>query len=232
LCADCRRRLTTNVWRILDCKSESCRHAISSAPAMTELVGAESRKFFDCVCRGLDALGLAYELEPRLVRGLDYYVHTVFEVVHPGLGAQDAIAGGGRYSITLPGGSRPVDGVGFAAGMERLLLARQSLGVRAAPRTGADVFVVSLGEAAVAAGLGLAQALRAVGLRVVAEVGERSMRAQLRTANRLGARLVLIQGETELARAVVTCKNMATSEQVEIGRAAVPQWVAERLRRA
>lgn len=229
MCDDCQRRLDTNVLRMLDCKVESCRDIVAEAPNMIDLVGDESREFFGRVCRCLDQLGVDYELAPRLVRGLDYYIHTVFEVTHAGLGAQDALAGGGRYSIVPPGANKPVDGVGFAAGMERLIMARQSLGVAAPPQPEADVYVVSLGEASVPAGLVLARDLRLAGLdlRVRAETAGRSMKAQMRTANRLGARLVLIQGESELAAGEVVCKNMVTSEQVAVPRAAVVAWLRE-----
>lgn len=229
MCEDCQRRLDTNVLRMLDCKAEGCRGIVAAAPDMIDLVGDESREFFGRVCRCLDQLGVDYELAPRLVRGLDYYIHTVFEVTHSGLGAQDALAGGGRYSIVPPGATKPVDGVGFAAGMERLLMARQSLGVAVPPRAEADVYVVSLGEASVAPGLVLARDLRqaGLGLRVRAETAGRSMKAQMRTANRLGARLVLIQGESELAAGEVVCKNMTSSEQVTVARAAVVAWLRE-----
>ncbi|MDX9980418.1 MAG: histidine--tRNA ligase [Lentisphaeria bacterium] len=229
MCEDCQRRLDTNVLRMLDCKAEGCRDIVAGAPNMIDLVGDESREFFARVCRCLDQLGVNYELAPRLVRGLDYYIHTVFEVTHSGLGAQDALAGGGRYSIVPPGATKPVDGVGFAAGMERLLMARQSLGVAVPPRAEADVYVVSLGEASVAPGLVLARDLRqaGLGLRVRTETAGRSMKAQMRTANRLGARLVLIQGESELAAGEVVCKNMVSSEQVTVARAAVVAWLRE-----
>jgi len=129
LCEDCRRRIDGNVWRVLDCKNPGCQAVIAAAPAIPELLSPESRRFFDQVCAVLAELGVAFEIAPRLVRGLDYYEHTVFEVICEGehLGAQNAVAGGGRYSISLPGGGRPVAGVGFAAGMERLLLARGAI---------------------------------------------------------------------------------------------------------
>lgn len=229
MCEDCQRRLDTNVLRMLDCKNEACQALVVDAPKMIDLVCAESREFFARVCGCLDQLGVDYELAPRLVRGLDYYAHTVFEVTHSGLGAQDALAGGGRYSIIPPGSNKPVDGVGFATGMERLLMARQSLGIGGAVRPEADVYVVSLGETAVAPGLALAQEIRRsdLALRVRAETSGRSMKAQMRTANRLGVRLALIQGESELAEGQVVCKNMVTSEQASVPRAGVVAWLRE-----
>ncbi|MBT3287043.1 MAG: histidine--tRNA ligase [Victivallales bacterium] len=229
MCEDCQRRLDTNVWRMLDCKNEACQTIVIDAPKMIDLVCDESREFFSRVCGTLDGLGVDYELAPRLVRGLDYYIHTVFEVTHSGLGAQDALAGGGRYTIVPPGGKKPLAGVGFAAGMERLLMARASLGLETTEGTEADVYVVSLGADAVTPGLALAQCLRQSGLdlRVRAETAGRSMKAQMRTANRLGARLVLIQGENELAEGVVLCKSMASSDQVSVPRDGVVAWLRE-----
>ncbi|NCU21453.1 hypothetical protein EOM89_12220 [Candidatus Falkowbacteria bacterium] len=133
LCDDCKKRLEGNVWRILDCKQPACREVIAGVPDYAGMFSAESRAYFEEVCRRLDWLGIRYEIDPFLVRGLDYYVHTVFELTHAGLGAQNAVAGGGRYELLLPGETKPVVGVGFAAGMERLLMARESLGLPAAP---------------------------------------------------------------------------------------------------
>lgn len=228
MCADCQRRLGTNVWRILDCKNEACSALAATAPTMLDLVGDESRAFFRAVCAGLETLGVAYELAPRLVRGLDYYVHTVFEVVHSGLGAQDALAGGGRYRIALPGGKTPVDGVGFAAGIERLLMARESLGLRPESRPGADVYVAALGDDAVAAALQVARDIRQAGLplRVLADYGGRSLKAQMRTANREGATVAVILGDAELAAGTVLCRQMATSEQESVPRGELVAWLA------
>ena len=227
MCPDCQRRLAANVWRILDCKNPACQALVDGAPKMVDLVSAESRDYFAAVCRGLDHLHVAYELAPRLVRGLDYYVHTVFEVVHSGLGAQDALAGGGRYRITLPGAKKALDGVGFAAGMERLLMARESLGLTAQAGAAADVFIVALGEVAGVAALELAQQLRrsTAGLRVLAGLGARSLKAQMRAANRAGARWTLIIGDSELAAGTVVCKNMAASQQESVPREAVLDWL-------
>ena len=231
MCQDCRRRLDTNIWRILDCKEDACQDAINAAPSMVDLVGPESRSFFGQVCAGLDALKIDYTVAPRLVRGLDYYVHTVFEVTHGGLGAQDALAGGGRYSVHLRGLKSPMEGVGFAAGIERLLLARQSLGVRAATPAGIDVYVASIGEESLARGLLLAQMLRRQGVRVLAErQAGRSMKAQMRSANRLGVRFALIQGEAEIERGTVICRNMHASDQEELAWTSLPTALVDRLR--
>jgi histidyl-tRNA synthetase len=216
MCEDCQRRLETNVWRILDCKNEACRHGAATAPEIPGLLGETSRSFFAAVCRALDRLGVAYEADPKLVRGLDYYEHTVFEVVCDGenLGAQNAVAGGGRYRIELPGVKNAVPGVGFAAGVERLLLARGVLpGGEAMGLGEVDVYVAGLGEAGTVAGLELAQRLRRADWRVLAETEGRSLKAQLRTADKSGAGYVFILGEQELATGTVACKCLADSRQ-------------------
>ncbi|MFA5205226.1 MAG: histidine--tRNA ligase [Lentisphaeria bacterium] len=230
LCEDCRRRFETNVWRMLDCKVEGCQETILGAPAVTNLLGPESTAYFAAVRRCLDSLGVRYRVEPRLVRGLDYYEHTVFEVVHGGLGAQNALAGGGRYALYLPGNDRPLRGVGFAAGLERLLLARASLGQAAAEAAGMDAYLVSLGERALAASQALAMELRRAGLRVLADTAGRSMKAQMRSADKARSRFTLIRGDTELDGGTVQCKDMAAGTQEAVPAAAVTAWLQSRLR--
>ncbi len=215
LCPDCQRRLDTNVWRLLDCKIEGCQPIIGGAPKITELLGEESRTFFADVCRNLDEMGIAYQVEPRLVRGLDYYLHTVFEVQHSGLGAQNALAGGGRYAIALSGDEKLVEGVGFALGMERLLMARQSLNLAAAETPGCQVYIAAIGPQALAKALPLAQELRRGGIRTLCETSGRSMKAQLRNANKVNAKFALIRGDTELEKGTVVCKNLQASTQEE-----------------
>ncbi|MBQ6352999.1 MAG: histidine--tRNA ligase [Lentisphaeria bacterium] len=215
MCDDCRTRLERNIWRILDCKQEACGKVIAGAPEYLEYFSAASREYFSEVCRALDALGVEYRVEPRLVRGLDYYVHTVFELTHPALGAQTAIAGGGRYELFLPGQNRPVPGVGFAAGVERLLLARQAL-EKTNTAENAAVYLVGLTPEMRIANLALANKLREAGLKVALELEERSFKAQLRGANRSGARIAVIRGEDEAARGVAVVKNMADGSQCEL----------------
>ena len=227
MCEDCRRRFDTNVWRMLDCKVAACHALAENAPRITDLLGEESKAFFARVCAGLEALGVSYEVDPRLVRGLDYYVHTVFEITHPALGTDDAIAGGGRYQITLPGTNTPIEGIGFAAGCERLLLARSGLGIAPAAQPLADTFIVAMGDAAIPAGLRLAGKLRAAGIggRVHADFTGRSMKAQMRTANKMGASRVLILGDNELAQGVAACKDMAGGEQQLVPLDAIAGWL-------
>lgn len=216
LSADSQRRLETNVFRILDSKEEQDQPIIDGAPSVDDLLADESRAYFETVCRGLDDLGITYELDNRLVRGLDYYCHTVWEVLFDGIGAQAALAGGGRYVITPPGSSRSLEGVGFAAGMERLLLARESLGQPVTEAGSVDLYLVGLGEAALRKNLSLAHALRQAGKQVMMDLEGRGMKAQMKAANKCGAAQVLILGESELERGVASVKDMATGDQRDV----------------
>lgn len=161
----------------------------------------------------LDQFNVNYKVEPRLVRGLDYYVHTVFEVTHPDLGGQNAIAGGGRYELFLPGNNKPVIGVGFAAGLERLLMVQEALGVPAPEDDSKNVFLVSLGDAALKANMALAAELRRMDYTVINEPEAKSMKAQMRAANRVNARFAIIRGDEELAAGTAVFKDMESGEQ-------------------
>ncbi len=218
LCEDCQRRITSNVWRMLDCKHPDCHQIALGAPQIIDLLGEESRVFFNQVCAGLSELGVEFEFAPRMVRGLDYYVHTVFEITHSGLGAQDALAGGGRYRISLPGDKRTFEGIGFAAGMERLLLARENLDQQSASAGKIDTYIICLGTEAIPAGLRLAGELRHsdLGGRIKVDFSNRSLKAQLRSANRERSNRVLILGEAELSQGSVICRDMGTSAQITL----------------
>jgi histidyl-tRNA synthetase len=217
MCEDCQRRIDTNVSRILDCKQEGCRDIILGAPAMLDLLCSESADYFNEVTSGLQALGIPHIVEPRLVRGLDYYAHTVFEIVTDSIGAQSALAGGGRYEITPPGVKKPLHGVGFALGMERLLMAREAGGVPNSADQRLDAYLVSLGPQAFIENLKLCHALRRNEIcSVMMDLEQRGMKAQMRTANRLGARLAVIRGEQELANGTVIVRDMNSSEQREV----------------
>ncbi|MCH2176145.1 MAG: histidine--tRNA ligase [Lentisphaeria bacterium] len=210
------RRLDTNVWRILDSKDEKFQEVILNAPRIDELLSDESRDYFKKVCEGLDVLGIDYEIDPRLVRGLDYYEHTVFELQFDGIGAQNALAGGGRYLIQPPGIKKPLPGVGFACGMERLMIALDELGVSYGEEPGTDAYLVSLGEEALKVNLKLAHQLRGEGLKVQMDLENRGMKAQLRTANKLNAKKCYILGDSELDQGIIVLKNMEDSTQTEI----------------
>ncbi len=221
MCEDCRGRFERNIWRILDCKQQQCQAAIASAPDVASLFGQPSKDFFKRVCDSLVKSGVEFSVEPRLVRGLDYYVHTVFELTHPGLGAQNAIAGGGRYELRLPDNNKPVVGVGFAAGVERLLMVQEALGVAPAIMAPPKAFLVSLGRRALDFNLALANKLRRSGVSTSLEVEERSMKSQMRSADRAKAGSVLILGDAELDKGVAVLKKMADGSQREIPLASI-----------
>lgn len=216
MCDDCKTRLSKNVWRILDCKLECCQPIIANAPDATDNFSQVSKDYFKRVCELLTAMNIDFEVDSRLVRGLDYYVHTVFEVIHPGLGAQNAIAGGGRYELFLPNTKKPMIGVGFAAGLERLMMVQEALQVPAPETTNKVIFLVSQGEAAREFNLCQADLLRRAGITVALEVEAKSIKAQMRAANRVGANIVIICGDSELEQGLLMIKDMKSSEQHEL----------------
>jgi len=214
LCEDCRRRYDENPLRVLDCKVERDRALLAEAPTMLDALCGDCTDHFAEVRRWLDVFGVAYRIDRGLVRGLDYYRRTVFEVSAGGLGAQNAILGGGRYDgLVEELGGPAVPGVGFAMGMERTVMLIPE--ERAARRREA-LAVVGLGPEGWEAGVRLAQRFRAAGLRAILPLCERTMRAQLKRADRLGARHAVFVGRDELAAGRYGFKDLASGEQVEL----------------
>jgi histidyl-tRNA synthetase len=213
LSEDSQRRLERNPLRIFDSKEETDQRVARDAPAFADYQNAESRHFFDRVRAGLDRLGISYQLNPRLVRGLDYYTHTAFEFVTADLGAQGAVMGGGRYDALVEMMGGPVlPGVGLAAGIERLamLIAEPSLPPR-------PIAVVPIGEAAEGDALTLAEVLRNHGW--VVELGySGNVARRMRRANNVNARVALLIGEDEIARDVVALRDLDSGEQTEVPR--------------
>jgi histidyl-tRNA synthetase len=211
LSEDSRRRTQSNPLRIFDSKEENDQRVARDAPPFAEYLNLASRDFFDRVCNGLDTLGISYRVNPRLVRGLDYYTHTAFEFVTTDLGAQGTVMGGGRYDglVEMMGGPA-LPGVGWAAGVERLAML-----IEEPPPPPRPIAVVPVGEAAEAAALTLAETLRnngcAVDLGYTGNVARR-----MRRANRVRARVAVLIGEDEIARNVVTLRDLDTGEQVEV----------------
>lgn len=217
LCGDCQRRSVTNPLRIFDCKVPADQPVIDQLPHSENFLCDACRDHFAEVRRHLDAYGLAYRVSHRLVRGLDYYTRTTFEILGTSLGAQNALLGGGRYDHLvkqLGGPDRP--GIGFAAGLERLVLA---LPEGAGEMDVADAFVVALGDPSWSAARILARDLRRAGLTTLIDYEGRSSKSQMKRANRSRARHMLILGEDELATNQVTVKTMETGEQQTVARA-------------
>ena len=215
LCEDCRRRLETNVLRVLDCKNPDCGKVVDHVPPIVSFMSDVSRKYLDEVMRLLSLLTIPAKPNPRLVRGLDYYVHTVWEVRHPGLGAQDAISGGGRYRINI--GHKAIEGVGFAVGLERVLTALQvdkpeGLGRISKPLA----WIISQGEKAVEENLVLAQTLRQRGIQCGLDLSGRSIKAQMREANRSEAAYAILRGEREMEKGQLILKNMKDGSQEDV----------------
>ncbi len=214
LCEDCRRRAEENPLRVFDCKVEEDRRLLEDAPTVLDHLCVGCAEHFDGVKTVLDGYRIPYRVDRRIVRGLDYYQRTVFEVLSSGLGSQNAILGGGRYDgLVEEMGGPAVPGFGFAIGMERLiLLVPPDRGV--AP--GADVLLVCLGGEAWRAAIGMARRLRAAGVRVAMPLAERPMGAQLKRAERVRARYALFVGEGELAAGRYGLKNLSSGEQVTV----------------
>jgi histidyl-tRNA synthetase len=226
---DSRRRLGGNPLRILDSKNPAMRPIIDGAPLITDHLDPESAAHFTRLQRDLDAAGVGYVVNPRLVRGLDYYSRTVFEWVTGDLGSQDAVCSGGRYDgLVAQLGGEPVPAIGWALGEERIVELMR-LQQRAGDETSADVYVVLGGEAAEAAGLGVAESLRDAlpGLRVEMNCGAGSFKSQLKRADRSGARYAVILGDEEVARGIAALKPLREDAgQVEVPIAGLAQELA------
>jgi len=213
LCPDCQRKITTNPLRIFDCKVETCREVSRSFSPITDFICQECEEHFLRFRSYLDFFQISYAVEPRLVRGIDYYTKTTFEFISSRLGAQDAILGGGRYDDMMKEfGGPDMCGIGFAVGMERLV----SL-VSYTEKSENFLYVVFLGEEARKKGMDLARYLRRQGIESLMEYKDRSIKNQFSRANKLGARWVLTIGEEEIRKGRYQLKNMATGLQQEVG---------------
>jgi histidyl-tRNA synthetase len=214
MCADCQRRIETNPLRVLDCKVPEDQPIIDALPRIADHLCPECRAHFDAVRRKLDLLGIGYRLSHRLVRGLDYYTRTTFEIGSGRLGAQNAVLGGGRYDgLVKDLGGPDLTGIGFALGLERLLM----LLPEAAPPPRCDVFLAALVPAAMDKAVTLQSELRSRGLRVLTDYEGKGLKAQMRRADKLGARFVVIVGDEELAAGAWKVRDMRASAQQEVG---------------
>jgi len=214
LCPECVNRLENNPLRILDCKSDSCKEVVSGLNISEGYLCEECKNHFNKVKTGLDFLKINYEINPRLVRGLDYYTGTVFEISQKDLGAQDAIGAGGRYNnLTKELDGPQVGAIGFAFGVERLLLAQKEGTITQNKNL---VYLITLGEPAKLEGLRILSELRNNGIACDTNYEDKSIKGAMRKANDLNARLVLIIGDNEIERGSITLKDMSSGEQKEV----------------
>jgi len=230
ICPDCRRRLERNPLRVLDCKVESCQPIIANAPPLLEHLCPDCAAHFAQLRQYLELLGRPYALNHRLVRGLDYYTKTVFEVWVQGIGAQNAMCGGGRYDGLIEQlGGPPTPGIGFGSGIERIIISMKEQGLTVPSLAKPQAFVAYQGEKARMVALRTIFALREGGVATTFAPGDRSLKAQLREANRLGVSLVIIFGEDEVARQVGAVKDMTSGAQQELPLPLLVAHVRDRL---
>jgi histidyl-tRNA synthetase len=215
LCDDCRRRRVRNPLRVLDCKAERCIRATADAPSIIDSLCGECREHFAAVESSLASAGIPFSRNPRMVRGLDYYRRTTFEFVIPGMGAQNTVAAGGRYDglAEMIGGKEPVPAIGFAIGVERLLLLMEG---RSAAEPSADVFLVTTTPALLPEAFRWKMELVGKGVRADMDYEGRSLKSQFRRADRSGAKAVLVLGEDEAARGAVGYRDMEKGTQEEV----------------
>ncbi|MCR9655923.1 histidine--tRNA ligase [Vibrio parahaemolyticus] len=225
---DCKRRMHTNPLRVLDTKNPDIQAILGDAPRLSEYLGEESKAHFAGLCELLDAAGIEYTVNERLVRGLDYYNRTVFEWITESLGAQGTVCGGGRYDgLVEQLGGKPTPAVGFAMGLERLVLMLETLELTDVRRS-VDVYVVTAGEGTMMAGMKLAEQLREAisGVRVMNHFGGGNFKKQFKRADKVGAVVALVLGENEVADNTVVLKDLVGGEQETYSQAEVAEKIA------
>lgn len=225
---DCKRRMHTNPLRVLDTKNPDVQAILGDAPRLSDYLGEESKAHFAGLCELLDAAGIEYTVNERLVRGLDYYNRTVFEWITESLGAQGTVCGGGRYDgLVEQLGGKPTSAVGFAMGLERLVLMLETLELTDVRRS-VDVYVVTAGEGTMMAGMKLAEQLRESipGVRVMNHFGGGNFKKQFKRADKVGAVIALVLGENEVADNTVVLKDLAGGKQETYNQAEVAEKIA------
>ena len=215
LCETCHNRLEKNPMRVLDCKSSACKEVSKGAPSILEYICPECREHFEAVLSYLTDMGIDYSIDPSIVRGLDYYTKTVFEFVSDSIGAQGTICGGGRYDNLIEelGGS-PTPGIGFAMGIERIILVMEAQGVNIPEAPAPDIFIASIGQDVFVQKF--TYELRKIGVHTECDHLGRSLKAQMKYANKSGARYVIAVGEDEVNKGIVKIKNMSDSSEAEL----------------
>ena len=229
MCEDCQSRYDRNPMRLLDCKNEKCKKLAENAPAITDCLCDECNEHFHKVQDFLTAAGIEFELDPSLVRGLDYYTKTAFELKYIPLGAQSAVLGGGRYDGLIEEcGGKPTPAVGFATGLERVLLALEMQNLLPETVYDTDVFIVALGDGVQAKAFEILTTLRKAGFKAAMDYAGRSMKAQMKQANKANAKIAVILGENELQSNSAVVKDMADSTQETVSLEALLDTLKEK----
>jgi histidyl-tRNA synthetase len=227
LCPTCVTRYEQNPMRMFDCKNPECKQLLVDAPKLTDHLDEECTEHFVSVRRHLDDLGISYLLDPHLVRGFDYYTKTAFEFTSDKLGAQNAIGGGGRYdNLVEEMGGQPSPAVGFGIGLERVMVTLEKMGVELPVSAGVAAFIATMGDAAHRAAVKLVSDLRQQGIPADMDFTGRSLKSQMKLADRLGAKYAIILGEDEIVSGSATVREMATSEQRTVPLAELPSALA------
>lgn len=217
LCDTCLDRLEANPLRVLDCKNDSCKHVGEAAPKTIENLCPDCQAHFEELKSYLDACGIEYVIDPHIVRGLDYYTRTVFEFIAEGIGAQSTVCGGGRYDGLMEElGGPKMAGIGFGMGITRLILAMKQDGVEIPALAVPELYIASMGSAAAVRAAKITSELRDAGINADCDIMGRSLKAQMKYADKISARFVLMLGDSEIESGKATVKEMATSEQTEI----------------
>ncbi len=217
LCDTCKDRLEKNPMRIIDCKSPVCQEVCADAPRMIDYLCEDCDSHFNQLTSYLDKLNIKYAIDPNIVRGLDYYTRTVFEITSDALGAQSTVCGGGRYNgLVEELGGKPTPGMGFAMGIERLILILKSQGIELGESLGPNIFVASIGDNASLTAQKLVYDLRNKGLWAERDLCDRSVKAQMKYANKLGACYSIVIGDDEVLNNKASLKNMGTGEETVV----------------
>lgn len=217
LCDTCKSRLEKNPLRLLDCKNPACHEIALGAPRTIDHLCDDCRAKFEMLRSALDAMGIEYVVDPSIVRGLDYYTGAVFEFIAEGIGAQSTVCGGGRYDGLVESlGGPALSGIGFGMGITRLILAMRELGLDNIQTHAPELYVAALGQRAMIKGLAITERLRAEGKHAECDIVGRSLKAQMKYANKLGARYTLIIGDSEIDAGVAQLRNMENGEQREV----------------
>lgn len=230
LCETCKDRYNKNPMRVIDCKEESCKAQLTDVPFMLDNICDECRDHFDGLKKSLEILGLNYVVDPRIVRGLDYYTKTAFEIVTNDIGAQGTVCGGGRYDGLIEEcGGPSTPGIGFGLGLERLLLLLGNQGIDVPVPVNTDVYIASMGNAGAEEALSQINKLRKVRIKADKDYMGRSLKAQMKYANKINAGYVVVLGDDEIKSSRIKVKDMSNGNEEEIDLAALANYLKERI---